>query len=350
MASWHSPSYDPAGPWSKRVTVRDSFFYDGNSDQAAGIVVNSATDILIENNFFTRLRGSGYWSVRTDRSVVRNNFVSLCRRITDSFTGHVDIYNKDMEFYGNIGYRNEGGFFEILGYSNTSIMKYSLSINDGEDLGSARAHDGAIMWASDYSGPGDDPKVAPNFIYMLNNLILSDLPHEMRYGFKGSPSSILFANNIFYAPHGVSTKVDTNDDTGLRTLENNMFVGPAAQGALTNLQQVFALSQNNTVVPDIDFAATLVTLKDYLENEVIADSSPSSTSQSIAQIRLRICSILGANDASGTPGAYTRAVAASSAITPVEFPGDSFPTHSNTMTADEASGSVGDFCSYAPHE
>jgi len=146
MASWINPSYREDAPYSFNVTFRNNHFYDtackeGTECQGAGVVVNSAKDILFEHNVCIRMYGSCYWSVRTKRSTYRNNFVALSKRITDAFTGHVDIFNKDVEMYGNIGYKNEGGFFEILGWSNVSTMQYSISINDGEPQGSARAHD-----------------------------------------------------------------------------------------------------------------------------------------------------------------------------------------------------------------
>ena len=113
--------------------------------------------MVAQRNTFIRMAGSGLWSTQTYDLVFSHNFVAYSRRVTDACTNHVDIQNDDSVFEYNIGYRNEGGFFESMGLSDNIVTRYCVSVDDGqEDYGDGeRTHHANTVFLTGYAGDGE---------------------------------------------------------------------------------------------------------------------------------------------------------------------------------------------------
>mmetsp|Transcript_29626 Transcript_29626/g.40209 ORF Transcript_29626/g.40209 Transcript_29626/m.40209 type:complete len:471 (-) Transcript_29626:221-1633(-) len=189
------------------VTISDNVFYDAWTDErdadgttpekAPGVILNRVLHCLAEKNSFIRMAGSGLWSTQTYDLNFTTNFVAYSRRVTDSCLNHVDIQNDDSIFEYNIGYKNEGGFFESMGYSDNIIVRYCLSIDAGqEDMGDGeRDHHANTVFLTGYAGDGE--RMGPSNITLHNNLVISTNGSNQYYRYINDPRNILFANNEF---------------------------------------------------------------------------------------------------------------------------------------------------------
>jgi len=184
-------------------------------EKAPGVILNRVRGVTAQYNSFVRMAGSGLWSTQTYDLNFSHNFVAWSRRVTDSTTNHVDIQNDDSLFEYNIGYKNEGGFFESMGRSDNIVTRYCVSINDGqEELGDGeRNHIANTIFFTGYAGPKDTDTgitptpVAPTNMAIYNNLIVSTTnnegqPADQLYVFLNQPENMYFVNNEFVLSNG----------------------------------------------------------------------------------------------------------------------------------------------------
>lgn len=324
-------------PYTKNVTVRDSTFENTTGHQGSGILVFSGKKVLIENNVFNRLNGSGYWSVRVRDATVRNNFFANFARKHDACTNHVDIGNKNTLFHHNVGFQNEGGFLEVLGYSNSTQMKYSVSIDDGIDKVSNGLKDVFSFMSSGYPGPPRDnrPAKAGKDVYVSNNLMVSR--NFQNFKFVDNPKQISFANNIMYSPVVARTKTsspvegypDTKTD---RVFSHNVVLGPHSSQSLSTWKSEFSSSPSNAARPDIGFDGVYTGLYEYMRQVM---SMPLGR-VTPTEIREGICNVLRKNSA-----AYNAAKAAAASTVPKAWGGDD---DFASMGLGETDGQIEDFC------
>jgi len=177
-------------------------------------VLNLVKNVDARKNTFLRMAGSGLWTTSTLNLTFTENFVAWSRRITDSCTNHIDIQTDDSIFEKNIGYKNEGGFFESMGLSDNNVVRYCVSVDDGqEDLGDGeRSHHANSVFLTGYTAApkGTNYRVAPTNITMNNNLLASTASATQYWRILDKPTGIVVANNQFIVGQG---KIELIDDS-----------------------------------------------------------------------------------------------------------------------------------------
>jgi len=267
--------------------------------QGAGIVINSAEDILVENNVFRYCNGSGFWNVRTINTLYRYNLVAYSRKRTDAYTSHVDIYNRGSLYEHNIGLWNEGGFAEVLGYSNSTIMRYSVSVNDGEEwLGDGkRGNKAATIYLSGYSGPDEEVfRLGAGQSYIYNNLVLANFASPQRYLMADGPYDAMIANNIFQTTDGgleTISKFEREGTQETRHIRNNVYTGPNAETFLEDVMVLFneETSVDNVALTNVDLTSYTNELEEVLLDMVFGDDVfLSDEMATYAEVRDALCS------------------------------------------------------------
>ena len=195
------------------VSLTDNHFYnawtpakdaDGTTPvSAAGIVLNRVKHCDARFNTFIRMAGSGLWAVQTYNLTFSRNLVAYSRRVTDACANHVDIQNDDSVFEYNVGYRNEGGYFESMGLSDNNVARFGISVDDGQEdaADGDRTHHANTIFLTGYAGQGS-PRVPPTNVTVHNNLIVTTANTTQHFSFQDRPKNVLFANNEWIVGHG----------------------------------------------------------------------------------------------------------------------------------------------------
>jgi hypothetical protein len=206
--------------YTRNVVITDNVFYNAWTDEtdaagttpekAPGIILNRVWQARAQRNTFIRMAGSGLWSTQTHDLFFSQNVVAYSRRVTDACANHVDIQNDDSRFERNVGYKNEGGFFESMGLSDNNVVRFCVSVDDGqEDLGDGeRIHHANSIFLTGYAGQGNTP-MAPTNITLHNNLVVSTNAATQYYRFINEPKHILLANNEFVVGGGSIESLST---------------------------------------------------------------------------------------------------------------------------------------------
>ena len=247
--------------YTRNVVLTDNVFYNAYTAatdaagttplKAPGVILNRVWHMRAQRNTFIRMAGSGLWSTQTYDLLFSHNVVAYSRRITDACTNHVDIQNDDSIFEYNVGYKNEGGFFESMGLSDNNVVRYCVSVDDGqEDLGDGlRTHHANTIFLTGYAGKGNTP-VGPTNITLHNNLVVSTNATTQYYRFINEPQGILLANNEFVVGAGAIealATVGTNYEASEIVAASNLVGGDAND--LAHFSAMFA-SLDNALLPE----------------------------------------------------------------------------------------------------
>lgn len=161
---------DPDTGFNRDIVIRNNRFVElGGS----GVQVAGARNVLIENNDFDRTgssvvpgrmvgRGSGAWVFNSRDIVAQHNRARQVRGYKDSYGLHVDYGNLNVLYQYNYSEDSEGGFVEILGNNRNVIWRYNISVNDG-----LREKAGNTIWFSPFS----EGTIPSEGIHVYNNTV-----------------------------------------------------------------------------------------------------------------------------------------------------------------------------------
>jgi hypothetical protein len=195
-----------SGVWLRKyvsdVIIRNNKFIDiGGS----GTIISVSKRVLYENNTmrFTgsdsdpRMtgRGSGMWVFASDDVVAQYNISQHARGGGDSSGMHIDYGNTNILYQYNYTEDSAGGFCETLGKNRNVIWRYNISVNDGTEDKSGKNN---LLWVSDYAG---NNKVKSDKVYIYNNTIYQGKDYKNVIGNTKiilEAKTLNFYNNIIY--------------------------------------------------------------------------------------------------------------------------------------------------------
>ncbi|WP_179020660.1 right-handed parallel beta-helix repeat-containing protein [Winogradskyella forsetii] len=172
----HFTDLERVGIWMRRfaadVIVRNNTFIDiGGS----GAIFSRSNRVLFENNLMrfcgsntdSRMtgRGSGMWVFASNDVVAQYNTSQHARGGGDSSGMHVDYNNSNILFQYNYSEDSAGGFCEILGNNTNVIWRYNVSVNDGTSEFGGKNR---VLWVSDFAG---NNSIKSDDVYIYNNTI-----------------------------------------------------------------------------------------------------------------------------------------------------------------------------------
>lgn len=163
-----------------------SYFADGTSGGLTAKPMGNRDNPVIyrDANF------AGLWFIGTLDAVAEyNESVNNVWTCNDGEAFDADMFCRGTVFQYNYTYRNNGGMALFMGtmYDGT-VVRYNVSVEDGEGIGSGADQDAVFHYAK-----------APEAIY--NNLFVLGPKVESIFG--GGSNSTRFFNNIVVAPNGL---------------------------------------------------------------------------------------------------------------------------------------------------
>lgn len=211
----HFTDIERVGIWMRKyaadVIVKNNTFIDiGGS----GAIFSNCNRVLYENNLMrfcgsssdSRMtgRGSGMWVFASNDVVAQFNTSQHARGAGDSSGMHVDYNNTNILYQYNYSEDSAGGFCEILGANNNVIWRYNISVNDGtNDLGGKNN----LLWISDFAGANS---IKSDNVYVYNNTIYQGRDYKN----VNSDSKIIleaetlnFYNNILHLGSGAKVGI-----------------------------------------------------------------------------------------------------------------------------------------------
>lgn len=229
------------GIWLRRYVadaiLRNNKFIDTGG---SGTILSGTRRVLYENNLmrFTgsstdaRMvkRGSGMWVFNSDDVVAQYNVSQHARGNGDSSGMHVDYGNTNILFQYNYLEDSAGGFCETLGENVNIIWRYNISVNEGNKSGVNR-----LLWVSDFAFV---PKKSDN-VFVYNNTIYQGLKYQnvmadSKISLKAT--SLHFINNIiFLEPTAKLGELDYLFDVNSPIFSKNIMFGGSIKSNFRNL-------------------------------------------------------------------------------------------------------------------
>jgi Right handed beta helix region len=229
------------GIWLRRYVadaiLRNNKFIDTGG---SGTILSGTRRVLYENNLmrFTgsstdaRMvkRGSGMWVFNSDDVVAQYNVSQHARGNGDSSGMHVDYGNTNILFQYNYLEDSAGGFCETLGENVNIIWRYNISVNEGNKSGVNR-----LLWVSDFAFV---PKKSDN-VFVYNNTIYQGLKYQnvmadSKISLKAT--SLHFINNIiFLEPSAKLGELDYLFDVNSPIFSKNIMFGGSIKSNFRNL-------------------------------------------------------------------------------------------------------------------
>ncbi|NLR93723.1 sulfatase-like hydrolase/transferase [Flammeovirga agarivorans] len=247
--------------WSTDIIIRNNQFVDiGGS----GAILSVSNRILYENNYMqfcgansdSRMakRGSGMWTFGCDGVVAQFNISKHARGDGDSSGMHVDYGNKNILYQYNYSEDAAGGFCETLGDNDNVIWRYNISVNDAD---TDRGGKNLLLWISKFSSNNKksrDVHIYNNTIYggrdydnqitnakvlfeveefnFINNIIFLESDSKLGIGsgfYKNSATTTNFKKNIFFGGE-FNSSLKNLDAT--RIEQNPEFIGEGTHNEL----------------------------------------------------------------------------------------------------------------------
>lgn len=231
------------GVWLRRYTsdviIRNNKFINiGGS----GTIISVSKRVLYENNLMrftgsnsdSRMtgRGSGMWVFGSDDVVAQYNVSQHARGEGDSSGMHIDYGNTNILFQYNYLEDSAGGFCETLGRNINVIWRYNISVNEGTD---DRGGKNKLLWVNDYAF---NPKKSEQ-VFIYNNTIYQGRDYLNTMGnsrIELEAVDIHFLNNIIYlessAKLGVKSYIFDVDNPNFA---NNLMFGGTIKTNFKNL-------------------------------------------------------------------------------------------------------------------
>jgi hypothetical protein len=278
--------------YSKNVLITDNIFYNPSSyrirDEASpGIVLNRVDTAHVHRNVFVRLAGSGFWCTQTYGVVFSHNIVAEGVRVTDTTTNHIDIQVDGAVFEYNIGYKNEGGFFESMGLSDNNVARYCISVDEGmadDPADGDRAHQANSIFFTGYTA--EDDRVGPTNVTLHNNMIVStgSVGATQYMSVIDYPTGIYLADNEIIVGNGHWDTLKTYYDVATFTSASNLIGGP--QAALDSFNAAFT-SSGNALMAEADS----VSYADLVGNVVKTYMEKHPLTMSYAELHTALCEL-----------------------------------------------------------
>ena len=163
---------------------------------------------------------AGLWFIGTKDAVAQyNEAVNNVWVCNDSEAFDADMFCWGTIFQYNYTYRNNGGFALFMGtMDDGTIVRYNISVEDAQSLGISESQNGLFH----YSG-------APDAIY--NNLFI--LGDRVATIFGGPSNTAYFYNNIVIAPNGL-TEDTSFDGFHINGSSDGTVSNPKLSGEMTN--------------------------------------------------------------------------------------------------------------------
>ncbi|MFC8850072.1 MULTISPECIES: right-handed parallel beta-helix repeat-containing protein [unclassified Micromonospora] len=256
---------------STRVVVRGNTVIDPDSD---GILAFGTDGALLESNVVrgagqrtivgsTMAASAGLWPTRAMNTIVQFNEVSGTRlHGTDGQGFDVDLGSSNTRVQYNYSHDNEGGFLLLMGgYSNSTVARYNLSVNDG--WGGQKGvitfsygvpapvriyHNTIVIPSGSPANPihcdGDAGACAPTTPgtwYFVNNIVANHGTGQ--YTFPGLGTNAIFSGNLFSGNHPASEPADPQKIT-----TDPHFVNPNATGNGFAVAQGFRLAAGSPAI------------------------------------------------------------------------------------------------------
>lgn len=241
---------------SKNVIVRNNKF---NSISGDSVVISGCDGALVEYNTVAnsrlfkridkRIHFACLWAYCSSNCIFQYNEVygnSSDYNSDDLQAFDADLTCKNCIFQYNYSHDNAGGFMLFCCYDKEhngdtidTIVRYNLSINDGEEIVNGYVSRGIFT----FTGEVNNSKIYNNTIYIAKPGVklfwLADWCH------KGASYDNVFSNNIFYAEPGATPTHGIESVKGL-TLDNNIFYN-------IDLPEDENIHINNAIVADPRF-------------------------------------------------------------------------------------------------
>ena len=233
------------GVWLRKygsdIIVRNNKFIDiGGS----GAIFSQTKRVLFENNIMRFCgsksnskmigRGSGMWVFASDDIVAQYNISQHARGAGDSSGMHVDFANTNILYQYNYLEDSAGGFCETLGDNDNVIWRYNISVNEGTTEGGGK---NKLLWVNAYAGTNRN--INSKNVYIYNNTIYQGRDYKNTLGdteIQFIADDISFINNIIYLESGAKLgekKYEYN--VGTSNFKNNLFFGGTVKTAFKNL-------------------------------------------------------------------------------------------------------------------
>ncbi|MCM3747823.1 LamG domain-containing protein [Paenibacillus pasadenensis] len=211
------------------VVIRGNQLNDIGGD---GIAPMTSSNVLVESNKltgFNRRAGSpnaGMWTANSEYVTFQLNETSGGKTTLDGMAYDVDHSTNYVTFQYNLSYNNEGGFFLICPYAGNSgksqnyIIRYNISINDGERLfkdWTGESVNGQIYNNTMYVGPGINATVyaednnSKHDILFANNVVVKEGSGTVNWSY--NDPFFINDNNVLYnvpVPAGATDIVTAN--------------------------------------------------------------------------------------------------------------------------------------------
>ncbi|WP_369048930.1 right-handed parallel beta-helix repeat-containing protein [Tenacibaculum sp. UWU-22] len=164
--------------WATDVVIRNNTFI---AIGGSGAILSKSRRVLYEGNIMrfcgskadSRMagRGSGMWVFASDDVVAQYNVSQHARGNGDSSGMHVDYNNTNILYQYNYLEDSSGGFCETLGANNNVIWRYNISVNDGDKASGVNR----LIWLSGFAG---NKTVKSDNVYIYNNTIYSGVNYK----------------------------------------------------------------------------------------------------------------------------------------------------------------------------
>ena len=246
--------------YSKDITITDNHFYDVWTDHitaeeaaeidAAGIVLNRCKNVEARKNTFMRMGDSGFWMTQSENVTFAQNFIAQSRRSADACANHIDIASDYNIFEHNISWKNEGGFFESMGLADSNVVRYCISVDDGQDdpANGARVNISNEIFLTGYTA--SHGRIAPTNINVHNNLVVSTNSANQAWTIMDSPQAAEFSNNEWIVGDGdIELTNDPNDYERAQITAYSNLVGGSSD-AMTNFDDILTASDTAQLAVD----------------------------------------------------------------------------------------------------
>ncbi|MFK8059444.1 MAG: right-handed parallel beta-helix repeat-containing protein [Polaribacter sp.] len=233
------------GVWIRKygsdIIIRNNKFIDiGGS----GAIFSNTKRVLYENNLMRFCgsksnskmigRGSGMWVFGSDDIVAQYNISQHSRGAGDSSGMHIDYANTNILYQYNYLEDSAGGFCETLGDNDNVIWRYNISVNEGTAEGGGK---NKLLWVNAYAGTNRN--INSKNVYIYNNTIYQGRDYKKTLGdteIQFIADDISFVNNIIYLESGAKLgekKYEFN--VGTSNFKNNLFFGGTVKSLFKNL-------------------------------------------------------------------------------------------------------------------